>query len=99
MDWKHFLKPGWRKIVIFTIFLFYILNRILSVNYCPTNAIPWCDISYTMPWENPCSGHCAKPDLLTSIIIEIYYPLFTIVSYIISCLIVWIYDKFRKKQK
>jgi hypothetical protein len=49
-----------------------------------------------MPWEDPCSGHCSKPSLLNSIIIEIYYPLFIIASYIISCLIVWLYDKKKK---
>jgi len=97
---KEFLKPKKSKILIFAIFLFiillYYINREISVSYCPTIANPFCKTHYTLPWEKPCSGTCGEPDLLTSIIIEIFYPLFIVISYIISCLIVWIYNKVKK---
>jgi hypothetical protein len=63
--------------------------------------ISQCYICYSLPWEQcQCDNHCGKPDATTSIMIAVYPPLFTIgfliTPYLISCFIVWLYDKFRK---
>jgi len=59
-----------------------------------------CNDNYTLPWNS--ISFCGKPDFLTSILIEIFNPLIfvfaIIASYLLSCLIVWIYDKLRKRK-
>jgi hypothetical protein len=124
MNWKEFIKPDWRKIVLFVIIFIiefsYYFNS--SVCFCPLSAcataqteqatarmqnisidIEPCDTCYSLPWEQcPCDRYCGKPDTITSIMIAIYSPLFTIailiIPYLLSCLIVWVYDKYRKKK-
>jgi len=66
--------------------------------------IEQCNTCYSLPWEQcQCNTHCGKPDTITSIMIAIYRPLFIIgiliVTYLFSCFVIWIYDKFRKKKK
>jgi hypothetical protein len=104
MNWKEFLKPDWRKIALtIIIFLFFIgywvYNFFVGIfGWCEP-----CNHEYYLPWESGACGHCGYPDLLTYILIEIYWPLAIIIalfiSYLLSCLIVWIYDKFRKVKK
>jgi hypothetical protein len=92
MNWKHFLKPDWRKIVITVIlfaFLFYSFDGKYPINYqyiamggCKeTNGMGQCiELGYGYNWAY--------------FILDIF--IWAIISYIISCFIVWIYDKFRK---
>ena len=117
MSLKKFLKPSKRKIaltacIFFIIFfaegLWFTYNTGIFGFFC---SIPSCNNNelYSLPWEPyllpfaPCGYHCGHPDFLTSIIIEIYWPLYIIghilISYLLSCLIVWIYDKIKVKKK
>jgi len=92
VNWKQFLKPDWRKIVLTIISLYFVFLIILSL---------------TSRWETYCTeeGFRLHPeqcgwhesilgielDLSTAFLISI------ILSYLFSCLIVWIYDKVKKK--
>jgi len=104
---KQFLKPDWRKIVIFVILLSSILLTIYFLGFYDRNAIlkkisdnafgkiecPAC------PLIGTCENYKCKyylPDISTSIA---YLIGFGIISYLLSCLIVWIYDKFRGRKK
>ena len=69
MNWKHFLKPDWKKIAIFLVLFvltFYLFGKTLTCT------------------GDECSNYPITIVLLVS-------------SYILSCLIVWIYTKVRKK--
>jgi hypothetical protein len=114
MNFKQFLKPERRKImttiIITLLFIGYWLYVWFSGHGCTLWTGPLeklCEPLYSLPWEGSCPPyHCGKPDFLTSIAIEIYFPLFylwilisiSVIPYIISCLIVWIYDKVKKKK-
>jgi preprotein translocase subunit SecE len=94
MNWKEFLKPDWRKIVL-TIILFTIVtglkwylfdtclgcyNTYFGVPLAFYEKIVW-------PRENEMTNF-----LIFNLIVDIIF------WYLLSCLIVWIYDKFRKKK-
>jgi len=100
MNWKGILKPDWRKIVIFVI-LFILL---FFISIFPS--------SITLPTPVGVKGGFAT--VWKSLYSEIFFGYGTIiyrinymkfpiiinffVSYLLSCLIVWIYDKIRKKK-
>lgn len=90
MNWKEFLRLDWRKIVIFVIFV------ILSV-IVPFRSIlgSWVD---TGPIFNYESIVCGEEPFSCSPQIFLPYMIFNLVFYyLLSCLIVWIYDKVKKK--
>jgi hypothetical protein len=107
MNFKQFLKPDRRKIVIFVIINIILLIPLISFSciFCqataPVDILMKCgNDHYNLPWET--SVYCGKPYKLTSILIAIYYPSIfiatLIITYLLSCLIVWIYDKVKKKK-
>ncbi len=99
MTLKQFLKPDWRKIVVFVVL------------FIPTAVIPnfgfgiwWggadIGISYGFPFNF--YGYGGGPELLPGEFIPVYFHYEAIVEniiiwYLLSCLIVWIYDKVRKR--
>jgi hypothetical protein len=102
MNLKQFLKPDWRKIVLFAIifgllFLFPIIPN-YEVFPHPVDVKNF-DAGYYV-WHSLYSSFPAYENLMAKtgyIIFAIIIPL--IFSYILSCLIFWIYDKFRKPRK
>jgi len=104
MNIKQFLKPENRKTAIFFIMLLLYSSAFFMINgsFCgpPSVSEQKCSHYYAKYWIDPCPVYCGEPDFLTSLINTIYYPLWLIgiiILYLLSCLIVWIYDKFRKK--
>jgi hypothetical protein len=115
MNWKQFLKPDRRKIIItIIIFLlvivywFYGSWGFIECGLWPggSESGSLCEPSYSLPWES-CSFHCGKPDAIISIMIEIYPILLiiwnlasiSIIPYLLSCIISWLYDSYRKPRK
>jgi hypothetical protein len=119
MNWKKFLKPDKRKIVltlILSLFVFFINYEIWLSNsavigisgeeYC-------CGRGYKGPfviYENGtverlegCDYYnlevCQRLEKEKWLQIVYFYSIVIISNYLISCLIVWIYDKFRKSKK
>ena len=134
MNWKQFLKPDWRKIAIFAVFiilflfteklvkesiLYYFSNQCLGGpcdgcmgNVCTFGSIKiyfynnfeikllplvildpfrlFLDYRFFIPWN--------YEDNSTFSLGYIIYPITIFYSYLLSCLIVWVYDKFRKKK-
>jgi hypothetical protein len=94
MTLKQFLKPDWRKIVIFVIILALVVIIIPLMNsgfgrYTVIVGFPLIFYEETF-WPS----EMEKTNFLVlNFIIDI------IVLYIFSCLIIWIYDKSRKKKK
>jgi len=84
MNWKEFLKPNWKKIVITVIFIGLIV--LLFPQYFLTRI----DINTIVNCIDRCPNY---PIVNIPNILTIPFLLF---SYLISCLIVWIYGK-RKK--
>ncbi len=100
MTLKQFLKPDWRKIVIFVIlFLFWLFIILFTSCFHPRIT---CEEGYESYYETliiVCSSRCISENLIIlyrirdfTLGIFVYF----ILPYLISCLIVWIYDKFRK---
>lgn len=87
---QRFLKPDWRKIVIFLLlFLFIGLNkRSGACLYSEKGVLVYCDSIVGLPLEF---------NLITDYSTPINFPLlFTdiIFWYLISCLTFWLYSKF-----
>ncbi len=98
MKWKQFLKPDWRKIVIFvvlSVIFLYLFNNAVTIGelYYPVKGFP-------VPYYYSRSG-----GMLSSGVLVDYIPSFNLLNfilnitfwYLISCLIVWVYDKVKKK--
>jgi hypothetical protein len=91
---KQFLKPDWRKIVVFVV-LFVMLFLSFDGKY---------PIDYMYVAMGGCKEENGKMQCIglgygynwAYFILDIF--IWTIISYILSCLIVWIYDKFRKNR-
>jgi len=109
LSFKQFLKLDWRKIVI--MFIFFIFFIYLEINCSARYVVALIDSyegsSRKGSWEYPC-GSLSKTMLsLESIYvylgITLYNPivlfLHLLVSYLLSCFIVWIYNNFRKVKK
>jgi len=81
MNWKQFLKPDWRKIVL-TILLMILptifIKGITSILHsCPVGTI---NCPPLFDWES----------------FVVMFTISLIITYLLSCLIVWIYDKVKK---
>ncbi len=90
MTLKQFLKPDWKKIVIFLLlFVFIGLNkRNGACLYNEKNVLVYCDSMVGLPLEfNLITDYSAPIDFLHLFINIIFW-------YLISCLITWLYDKF-----
>jgi len=122
MNWKQFLKPDWRKIMVFVIFL--ILTSLTF--FCSFTAKISSLITDLSPWDLTCMSYTTlffgsklEPSVLGllgnvigSLLIIINIVPFYLVAfnnllgtfvwilywYLFSCLIIWIYDKFRKRK-
>jgi len=81
MSWKQFLKPDWRKIVIFVIGVLIALYFSFNIFYL----LPPC------PLNVEC-GPIPEYDMIYDFMIP-----FAIIWYLLSCLIVRIYDKIKKR--
>jgi hypothetical protein len=96
MGWKQFLKPDWRKIVL--MLLFFLLGLLNVRSYTSGS----CGVLQVITvWEErglPFTFQVTK--LHCSPIIFILIPAFLdlIFWYLISCLIVWVHDRYRKKK-
>ena len=109
MDWKEFLRPDLRKIVIF-VFLAFILGILLLMVSTYLFTAPGSDclgcrspeilntmIQVFMPLGLGLLNYLDVPVGLRSLVFLIIVSLDLIFWYFISCLIVWIYDKVRNK--
>jgi len=110
MNIKQFLKPDWRKILIFVIILF-LEFQLFSIIFRyppepPMQAFCCRDFEQTGIMPDYCkevnltAEDCLKYENIRKT--EAFHNLLILISdivlvYIISCLIIWIYDKFKKK--
>lgn len=121
MNWKHFLKPDRKKIVLFEIILIiyiipYISNFLLHTNPVSIFLPSFHYFHVAGQEESIFSCETLNPFgfSLTSVItgydIVIDYPcpiqyyltdslIYIIASYLLSCLLAWVYDKLRKKKE
>lgn len=100
MKWKEFLKPDWRKIVIFLILIFIVIF-LIGIPYW---AYPMCEPG----GKCPLLFHFTPPNKIISSNIHLLngfridwltFIVELLIIYILSCLIVWIYGKKFKKVK
>lgn len=92
MNWKEFLKPDWRKIL-----LFVILSILLSAIPNFVIEIPvFCGLSFGIPLPFYCSlilpFDFNGGFVITNLFVDIIF------WYLLSCLIVWIYGKLKKEK-
>jgi ribose/xylose/arabinose/galactoside ABC-type transport system permease subunit len=101
MKIKQFLKPDWRKIVIFALLTLFSFLITYGTTFLIYRGFPlpysfkMCEYPiYSLPCKN-----C--PNDLTCFGEEFHLLFLSfdiIVFYLLSCLIVWIYDKVKKKK-
>jgi hypothetical protein len=103
MKWEKFFKPDWRKILIFVILFLLITFLPILLGFCAT--IP------TVVGDKQCllviqpffvflpSETISYKPIVTGLyfVPSLYWILDIIFWYLLSCLIVWIYDKVKKK--
>ena len=95
MNWKEFLKPDWRKLLTLFILEFFITFIILLFGYSIPTWVVYLAAPNVFYLENTVSSALSTEALsfhgsLSDVIVLFY-------RYILSCFIVWIYDKVRKK--
>jgi hypothetical protein len=90
MNLKQFLKPDWEKIVIWMIFL---ILSFMAPNHLIILPL-FCGSNFGIPLPFYCS---IKGPFNFNAFVGFYFLADAIFWYFISCLIVWIYDKFKKK--
>jgi hypothetical protein len=101
MTLKQFLKPNLKKIIIFVIFLIILFQyfplpstSLCEKIVCPDNQY------YHVSWEPGCL-RCGDISWNEQLLSTYYYQImFTsfVILYLLSSLIVWIYDKVRKRK-
>jgi len=98
MNWKEFLKPDWKKIIL-TLGLFVLFSSI-SLVYGPI-CFEGC-INFGFPYIFYSKiGVGFSNEVQEFTVHTNYYSMFidVVIWYLFSCLIFWIYDKFKKKKK
>ncbi len=95
---KQFLKPDWRKVVIFVILSIF-FNPFVSEDCFVVKCVA----------NQPCHSGCRYSNIIFYQIsffvdwnsVAFFDNLFLfspLINYLLSCLIVWIYDKLRKRK-
>lgn len=96
MGWKEFLKPDWKKLLLLFVFIFikfFISNNFgILLEYIIS---PFFSFLYTRVLEPLV---VFKWFYLNLFLYAFLYTLDGVYWYILSCLIVWVYNKFRKKE-
>jgi hypothetical protein len=95
MDWKEFLKPDWTKVVVFVILIFI-------TSSIPDLFIEGTDmrISYGFPFSFFIFGGRLELSPGQSIPFYFHYEAIIeniIIWYLLSCFIVWVFDKAKKR--
>jgi len=102
MDWKEFLKPDWRKIVLTVIIFLLITFLPLLLGFCaPISTLvggKQCLLVIQPLFMFLPSGSISYKPIATGLyfVPSLYWILDIIFYYLLSCLIVWIYDKLKK---
>jgi predicted neutral ceramidase superfamily lipid hydrolase len=102
MDWKQFLKPDWRKIVL-TIVIFFIpmgLGFLIVLEGFAKEAgqefLPFYILRIIIILLLILSPFSIILGFLPYVLKELLNLIFW---YLLSCLIVWVYDKYKKQKK
>lgn len=95
MKLKEFLKPNWKKAVIFSV-AFLILSQLKLFCYPTTVTMPG------FPAFEPTEiTQCFNLEGLYSygpyVDLILAYAEFMIISYLVSCFIIWLYNRYFKK--
>jgi len=110
MNWKQFLKPDWKKIVIFTI-IFLItplpgfwsnMDVFLYNQKCPKCPLPTplsgeMDSNIMKMLINPNEFYNVRSFYYDITGNPFYFISLLIIFYLLSCLIIWVYNKVKKK--
>jgi membrane-bound ClpP family serine protease len=97
MNWKEFLKPDWKKIILTIIILSIQFIFLLQV-FLPYNFLFMIWIifgGYLLFILNALL--CSSSENLCLLGVIITFILSAIFWYLFSCLIAWVYDKMKKK--
>jgi hypothetical protein len=95
MNWKKFLKPDRRKIVVFVVFIILPVLWIFNQNI-PTYIFLYIPFSLCTIFPGCVIGDGELPRINNELFI-LSFIITYIVWYLFSCLIVWIYDKVNRK--
>jgi len=98
MNWKQFLKPDLRKIVIFVVLL--VLSEIGFYKYWTVGgSYDIILLSFIIIFVKRSSFSCGLDDNCWNNSFYVAEVLNIVFWYLLSCLVVWIYDKYFKKVK
>ena len=94
MNWKEFLKPDWRKAILFLVIIFIlspVVYALCSIAFLKDNII--CNFETAIFSPRGFIFHLNP--IVISILGIVYWALS---RYLLSCVIVWLYDRFKKKK-
>jgi len=91
MSWKEFLKPDWKKILLTIIFASSFLSLEFMIHSCPLPPSPCPNIIiFRLFWIYEI--RFSNENFILPLILTVLF-----VYYLTACLIVWIYNKVKKK--
>jgi len=103
MKLKEFLKPDWRKIVLTIIIIiawilllrFIVLKTVVFCYTCPVTCLNGNYVNYLIV-PGVCNCCVSLLEVYNNYLWNLIIPF--IFSYFLSCLIIWIYKKVKKKK-
>jgi hypothetical protein len=104
MSWKKFFKPTASKIIICILLIIFIITLWVSLyaitNYRPTAPVSpelYCrDLYNTTVDINSCIREFQLETQNEQLLVKIEMIIILLISYLISCSIIWIYNKVKK---
>ena len=102
MKWKDFLKPDWKRILLFVVLLFVAPFPFIRAEAmtCIQMVGADCPLLLTTDFTFGIPVIFHRNDFssaITNNVLPLFFPIHLIYAYLLSCLIIWIYDKVRKK--
>ena len=95
MNCKKFLKPDWRKILIAIVIFVILINiEIIPIKIMGgwREFIQYVSLIFELTHTYYVSGNLEKVFMNIGLVI-----LFLVISYLLSCFMIWVYDKGKKK--
>jgi len=77
----------------------YCCNQVIPLEECPYDNLEYCEEEKQMcEYRNYTLENCEKLERESETQTLTFYLIVIVLNYLISCLIIWIYDKFRGKK-
>jgi len=106
MNWKEFLKPDWRRVLVFILYpplLFLLQGLIISFTYSKIEQLNFATLIAKIigvpiiNFETLLSFSTIQQYQLNLIFSSMFFILDQVYRYFFACLIIWVYNKIKKR--